>query len=372
MRRLGQRTDALRILAEAALLPKDEPSGVERYAHEMLLALARLPISQIRLAVLSSGPGLAVDNDPSLVGYIAKGKRWKIREVDVPRIAKALGVELILHFSVAPGFRHPRPFVMVVHDTVPWDRPESIPLGMTVYGKPSIECSLRSHNLRGVVVPSQHTRRRIRELGLVPSRVPVVVIYPGISGTFCFRPSPQAGRRGSSPYVVGIGTLEPRKNVGLADAIAAKLIPHGIEFHWVGKVGWRTSVADFKHLRFLGRIDDTSLAEELSGAVAYVSTSLEEGFGIPVLEAMASGTPTVLSALPVFKEITGEAGCFVRSVNPTAWARAILEIIGWSEARRQSEADRLTAAAARYSYERSAAQLLDFCQRVASPSRDNG
>lgn len=131
-------------------------------------------------------------------------------------------------------------------------------------------------------------------------------------------------------------------------------------------------MADFKHLRFLGRIDDTSLAEELSGAVAYVSTSLEEGFGIPVLEAMASGTPTVLSALPVFKEITGEAGCFVRSVNPNAWARAILEIIGWSEARRQSEADRLTAAAARYSYERSAAQLLDFCQRVASPSRDNG
>ena len=90
-------------------------------------------------------------------------------------------------------------------------------------------------------------------------------------------------------YVLAVGTLEPRKNLKRIIEATRQV---GVELRLVGAPGWGDAGVDGSHVTWLGRIDDDELAAAYRGARALVFPSLYEGFGIPVLEAMASGTPS--------------------------------------------------------------------------------
>jgi glycosyltransferase involved in cell wall biosynthesis len=117
-----------------------------------------------------------------------------------------------------------------------------------------------------------------------------------------------------------VSTLEPRKNLGRI-AEAARIA--GLELRVVGARGWGGIASE----AWVGAVDDEELARLYRGALCFAYPSLYEGFGIPVLEAMACGTPVVTSAEGATAEIAGDAAVLVDPLDPEAIAAGLQEAI---------------------------------------------
>ena len=136
----------------------------------------------------------------------------------------------------------------------------------------------------------------------------VLVATPGIGADYTAE-GPIAELGGE--YLLTVATLEPRKNLGtLVDAFAL-LADSGLSLVVAGGSGWgEQPELDRPGIVRLGRVTDDELARLYRGAAALVLPSRHEGFGVPVIEAMASGTPVVLSADPALREVAGDAAMY--------------------------------------------------------------
>jgi glycosyltransferase involved in cell wall biosynthesis len=172
-----------------------------------------------------------------------------------------------------------------------------------------------------LVVPSQHTKKAILDKNWKVTEQKIVVIPEGVSKEFYRRTDSEIEniRRkyqlGSDPYFLFVSTIQPRKNLPkLVEAFSG--IVKDPEFSDVklviaGKQGWmfeESLEAPSKYrvkenVKFLGRVPQEDLPALLSGAVSLVNPSLEEGFGLPVLEAMASKVPVLVSNIEAFREV---------------------------------------------------------------------
>ena len=149
-------------------------------------------------------------------------------------------------------------------------------------------------------------------------RVPrerIVVVPNGVDPIF----NPE-GPRANGDYVLAVGTLEPRKNLERTIRAAERL---GVELRIVGARGWGGVEPSGSHVRWLGRLADEELAEQYRGAHSVVYPSLYEGFGIPILEAMACGTPVVTSDRGAMQEIAGDAAVLVDPLDIAGIARGM-------------------------------------------------
>jgi alpha-1,3-rhamnosyl/mannosyltransferase len=143
-----------------------------------------------------------------------------------------------------------------------------------------------------------------------------------------------------------------------------------------GAPGWKTSalhraampLVSEGSVRFLGFISHDDLPWLFAGAALFLFPSLYEGFGIPVVEAMASGVPVVASDIPVMREVVGAAGVFVAPTAPEQWANAIVELVD-DPARRAQMRERGLAQAARFTFKQSARRLLDVFDALATGPR---
>jgi glycosyltransferase involved in cell wall biosynthesis len=178
---------------------------------------------------------------------------------------------------------------------------------------------------------------------------------------------PRAPRTGALVYM---GSFMPYKNVAtLASAMPA--LP-GHELHLMSRVpvderARLTALAPGGRLVFHDGASDETYRELLRGATALVSASHDEGFGIPLVEAMGLGTPVVVSDIPVFREVVRDAGTYVAPDDVAGFVRAIraLDEPGrWAE---RSAAARQRAA--HYSWSSSARVLLALLERVAAGRR---
>jgi glycosyltransferase involved in cell wall biosynthesis len=191
-----------------------------------------------------------------------------------------------------------------------------------------------------VITVSQHAKREIvSRYGLSPARVTVTYEAAGEP----FRPvTDEAALRAvreryglGSQYVLALGNLQPRKNIGrLVDAYArlrrdGQLA--GVQLVLVGKAQWRESeiyarvreAGLERDIVFPGYADDADLPALYSGALAFVFPSLYKGFGLPPLEAMACGTPVVTSNVASLPEVVGDAALTVNPTDVQALADAI-------------------------------------------------
>lgn len=134
-----------------------------------------------------------------------------------------------------------------------------------------------------------------------------------------------------------VGTVEPRKNIELLLEVWEAWVaedPAAPALLLCGRRGWKS---DALHERFdraaaagwlhhPGYVDDDALAALYRRALAVVCPSRYEGFGLPLVEAMAAGTPVVASDIPVFREVAGEAAVFAPVDDPAAWKRVLVEL----------------------------------------------
>ena len=228
----------------------------------------------------------------------------------LPRRARGLDV---LH---CPSYRAPAggrvPVVITLHDLAVFRFPEAFGRWTRAYSRCAVPRAARAARL--VLAVSEFTRREAVELlGVAEDRVRVVP--NGVEPVF--RPD---GEAATGDYVLAVGTVEPRKNLPRLAEAARRL---GIELRVAGAPGW--GEVPLEGVTLLGEVTDEELASLYRGARCLAYPSLYEGFGIPVLEAMACGTPVVTSDRPGTAETAGRAAVLVDPLEPEAIAAGIEE-----------------------------------------------
>jgi glycosyltransferase involved in cell wall biosynthesis len=156
-------------------------------------------------------------------------------------------------------------------------------------------------------------------LGVARERIHVA--YPGVDAVY----TPDGARAGGD-YVLVVGTLEPRKNLDVAIAAVRDR-----ELRVVGGRGWGGVEARGATVSWLGPLHDEDLARQYRGAAAFVYPSRFEGFGMPVVEAMACGVPVVASSHPSLDEASGDAAIRADPDDPEALAAAVADAIARRE-----------------------------------------
>jgi glycosyltransferase involved in cell wall biosynthesis len=260
--------------------------------------------------------------------------------VTLPRLAKGERLD-VLH---CPTFRGPispppMPLVVTVHDLAVLRHPETFNQWTRRYSRSCVPRVARAASR--IVAVSEFTKRELVELlGTPPGKV--TVIPNGVAGVF----SPE-GPTAEGDYVLAVGTLEPRKNLERVQ-VAAHMA--GVELRVVGARGW----GGVQAAGWQGRVSDVELARLYRGAKCLVYASLYEGFGLPIAEAMACGTPVVTSRGGATEETAGGAAVLVDPHDPARIAAGIadatsrrdeLRMLGLKRARAFSwdEAARATA-----------------------------
>ncbi|MCA1644902.1 MAG: glycosyltransferase family 4 protein [Chloroflexi bacterium] len=199
------------------------------------------------------------------------------------------------------------------------------------------------HAERVIAVSQRTASDAVRLLGVDPSRIRVVheAAAPGfwprprdglvaLAGRLGFDPDPRR------PYVLFVGTLEPRKNLPLlVEAFAQMQRRLDAQLVIVGARGWLDEPIFAAHARsglgdaarFVGSVGEEDLAVLYSHAGVFVLPSLYEGFGLPVLEAMACGAPVVASNAGPLPEVAGDAAVLLKPEDPDAWALALRDVL---------------------------------------------
>jgi glycosyltransferase involved in cell wall biosynthesis len=252
------------------------------------------------------------------------------------RRAAALSADVV-HTPAAFSPRIPdRPLVLTVHDLLPFRYPELFPAVVVAHSRLTWGYALR--RAQRVVTGSEATRRELVEIfGLDRGRVAVTPYGVGEQ----FRPQPAepgwlASRFGiDAPYVLCVGTLEPRKNLrGVLEAF--RRLSATVEdclLVIAGGRGWRNEQFDAElaqgadRVRLTGFVSDEELVGLYSSAAVFLYPSLYEGFGLPVLEAMACGAPVVTSTTSSLPEAAGGAALLVDPGDPAAIAAAAAEVL---------------------------------------------
>jgi glycosyltransferase involved in cell wall biosynthesis len=253
-----------------------------------------------------------------------------------------------------------------LHDMTCWLMPEMHTTANVRANRQFAQNVLR--RAAGCIAVSAHTRDdAARILGLDPEKIRV--IYNGVAPEF-FDAAPRVSAK---PYVLFVGTVEPRKNIaGLLDAWAQ--LPAGLREEFdlalAGPAGWghrqlleRLRAAP-PGVRWLGYVPEAEMPGLTAGAAAFVYPSLYEGFGLPLAQAMAAGVPAITSAVSSLPEVAAGAALLVDPRSP-AEIRAALERLLLSPALRAELGARGRRRAEEYRWEVCAAKSWDFFEWVA-------
>lgn len=355
-------------------------AGIGRYTRALVHHLAPLLSDhELRLFYLDfkrRGARLAVP------GAIERPVRWcpgaliqqAWKRLNWPPVHYLAGKADVYHFPnfICPPLRRGRA-VVTIHDMSFARFPEFTETGNLCYLRARMGETVKRAD--AIVTISRFSAREIsRLLDVEPARV--FPIYPGISPDFQPPPPDTVNRHLASlgikkPYLLTVGTLEPRKNLPLLvdtfdglDAFKGQLVI-------AGAPGWKTGpilrhmqeARRARDIRYIRYVPDAALPSLYAGAELFLLTSHYEGFGFPPVEAMACGSAVVSSTGGSLGEVLDGGARLVDATEPDAWIAAIASLLADPDAR-HALARRGREHAGRYRWDRCAAQTRDVYLQV--------
>ncbi len=346
-------------------------AGIGVYTQLLVEALSQ--VGSAEHFILVGGPDTAWDYLPSgshITPHTITGSplvwHWKAahlaKHVDVYHSPSSLFVPLLV----------PERSVLTVHDLVPFLMPE-VSNAKTWWTHRLFGMTVR--RVSAIISDSRHTAQDVRRLF---PRMTTSISTVHLAARPEFKPSQLVREAVPDPYFLAVGTLEPRKNLPrLVRAYRSALIadPELPRLVIAGKLGWKN--VEFERLmaapelqgrvHLAGYVPDEELLRLFQGATAFVYPSLYEGFGLPVLEAMACGTPVITSACSSLPEIGGEAALYVDPTDETALYSQLLKI---RRPEVRQELSRLgLEQASRFSWQEAARQTLALYHGVGNTTR---
>jgi glycosyltransferase involved in cell wall biosynthesis len=356
----------VRIAFDAHMIGERE-TGNESYALNLLRGLATLPDDDNQYAVLTPRP-------QALREAVSLPTRFQVVRVrpaasalripfGIPLAVRASKSELLHVTYIAPPWPG-CPTVVAVHDLSYLAHPEWISRRVRFTLNRLVPRSVRA--AARVIAISDYTKQDlVRRYGLPAEKIVVVPLAAGAN----FTPLPDAPARPlpagiREPFILAVGNLEPRKNLAtLIEAFAEMVRQQTFAGQLViaGKAKYRGADAAGAVARlglegrviFTGFVDDETLRLLYNRATLFAYPSLYEGFGLPLLEAMACGCPVVASNATAIPQTAGDAAILVDSTSVAALTAAIARVVSDPElARRLSVEGR--AHAARFSWTRTA------------------
>ena len=381
--------DGLTVAVDVSAL-FDTLTGVGWYVHEVLHQLGDRPGLRLRLY----GPSIFVRADgPRPVGALPGGRavEWIVYEVAKDLVIKRPWLVPLLRtiepllvaadsnrVLFAPNFvpsrqfaLSRRPLVVMVHDMTV----HRMPWAMQEETRVDLESKLARTiaRARAILTPSETVRAELLERGGVTSGA--------VHSTW------EAGRLdevvpGELPddvperFVLHVGTIEPRKNVAVLLAAWHQLratMPDVPSLVLCGRLGWQHELIEEAlaeataegWLICLGYAPDATVRALYERAAAVVCPSIYEGFGLPLVEAMAAGTPIVCSDIPVFREVAADAAFFVPPGDAGEWARAVARVLSDRELARDLRA-RGEVRTRDFSWQRTADRTLEVLSDVTA------
>jgi glycosyltransferase involved in cell wall biosynthesis len=335
------------VLAEQLLAPV--PGGTGRYTRELLDAMVQHAPEGWTVTAVTARHRVSLPN---------------ARMLPLPRRGLSLAWEYGLKLwpggdavhaptpLAPPAPRNGTSLVVTVHDTVPFTHPETLTHRGATWHRAMIRRA--TQKATAIVVPTAAVAAELAVHAPGPARV--YVVGHGVPAAVTQLPdnADEIAERLNLPegYVLAVGTIEPRKGLDvLVEAMARPSAPK-VPVVIAGPQGWGdldlgrvAAEAGLKRdrLRLLGRVTDEELAVVLNRAAVLAAPSMAEGFGLPVLEAMAAGVPVVHSDAPALVEVAGGTGVLARRNDPAALANALHSVIAFP----QHTAGLVTAAKAR-------------------------
>jgi glycosyltransferase involved in cell wall biosynthesis len=300
-------------------------TGVGNYIRGSLLGLLAAGADVVAFAPASSAGKRQIES--SLAGIdverrlpvvpAAHALRTVWSRAGAPPVERFVGDVDVFHFSdwMYPPQRQGVRSTMI-HDLVPLHFPDWVHARTRRMHGAKYRHAARACDV--VMVNSRFTGEDVAAtLGVDPARIHVA--HPGVDEWFT-----TDGPKAQGEYVLAVGTLEPRKNLETAIEAVRGL---GTELRVVGAPGWGGVHARGENVTWLGYPPDGELPALYRGAAAFLYPSRFEGFGIPVLEAMACGAPCVVSSHPSLDEAAGDAAVRADPDDPDAIAAAVEQAI---------------------------------------------
>lgn len=351
---------------DATLLRPDRTTGVERYALGLLRGLAgRLDPDEVVMFVRPDAPP-EVLSLPFRRRVAPLTARIPVDQIWLPRAARAARVDLLHTLAFPTPVLWRGPAAMTVHDATPWLFPDVVSKGMRLYYRPLFPQALS--RATAVFTVSHASRRDLAAVARVA--VERIHVTPnGVDARFLRASPPPAPPR---PYLLAVGTVEPRKNLGvLVDAFRLlRRAGRDLQLVIAGRTGWGgpPELAELApHVRLAGYVEDGRLPSLYAGASCFVQPSRYEGFGLALAEAMAAGVPTVVSEIAAHREVAGLTARYAPSGDPAAFAAQIAAALD----DRRGTARRVSAARVRvrrFTWEACAERTATVYRTLLGPS----
>jgi glycosyltransferase involved in cell wall biosynthesis len=237
----------------------------------------------------------------------------------LPRRAHREGMEVLHCPTQRAPTRSRVPLVVTFHDLAVLRHPETFNRWTRTYSRRVLPRVVRAAT--GLITVSEFTKRELLDLLDVPEER--VRVIPNAVG----EPFTADGDAAAGDYVLAVATLEPRKNLPRLVEGYRRAGLNGLPLLVAGAAGWGGVRVEGDGVRLLGEVQDEELARLYRGARAVAYVSLYEGFGLPVLEAMACGAPVVAARNDALEEVSGGAAVLVDPLDADAIAAGLHEAI---------------------------------------------